>query len=170
MIKNIYLDMDGVLCDFESRYIELFNESPGSMRDRKDWSVNWTKFIETEQFKTLDWFPGSLDLLTYIKWCQNQGINIEMLSSSGGLKYHKEVTEQKIHWLCEKGIPYKANIVPGKKYKAEYANPESVIIDDTPSIIDDFNAAGGYGILHKEVGETLTILRGLLDKQLNIVI
>ena len=54
--------------------------------------------------------------------------------------------------------------------KAEYANPESVLIDDTSSIINDFNAAGGYGILHKEVGETLTILRGLLDKQLNIVI
>ena len=170
MIKNIYLDMDGVLCNFESRYIELFNESPGSMRDRKEWSVNWTKFIKTEQFKTLDWFPGAHDLLTYIKWCENQGMNIEMLSSSGGLKYHTEVTEQKIHWLCDKGITYKANIVPGKKLKTVYANPESVLIDDTSSIIDDFNAAGGYGILHKEVGETLTILRGLLDKQLNIVI
>jgi hypothetical protein len=162
--------MDGVLCNFESRYIELFNESPGSMRDRKEWSVNWTKFIKTEQFKTLDWFPGAHDLLTYIKWCENQGMNIEMLSSSGGLKYHTEVTEQKIHWLCDKGITYKANIVPGKKLKTVYANPESVLIDDTSSIIDDFNAAGGYGILHKEVGETLTILRGLLDKQLNIVI
>ena len=170
MIKNIYLDMDGVLCNFESRYIELFNESPGSMRDRKEWSVNWTKFIKTEQFKTLDWFPGAHDLLTYIKWCENQGMNIEMLSSSGGLKYHTEVTEQKIHWLCDKGITYKANIVPGKKLKTVYANPESVLIDDTSSIIEDFNAAGGYGILHKEVGETLTILRGLLDKQLNIVI
>jgi hypothetical protein len=162
--------MDGVLCNFESRYIELFNESPGSMRDRKEWSVNWTKFIKTEQFKTLDWFPGAHDLLTYIKWCENQGMNIEMLSSSGGLKYHTEVTEQKIHWLCDKGITYKANIVPGKKLKTVYANPESVLIDDTSSIIEDFNAAGGYGILHKEVGETLTILRGLLDKQLNIVI
>jgi hypothetical protein len=162
--------MDGVLCNFESRYIELFNESPGSMRDRKDWSVNWTKFIETEQFKTLDWFPGAHDLLTYIKWCENQGINIEMLSSSGGLKYHTEVTEQKIHWLCDKGITYKANIVPGKKLKTVYANPESVLIDDTSSIIDDFNAAGGHGILHKEVGETLTVLRSLLDKQLNTVI
>jgi len=170
MIKNIYLDMDGVLCNFESRYIELFNESPGSMRDRKEWSVNWTKFIKTEQFKTLDWFPGAHDLLTYIKWCEHQGMNIEMLSSSGGLKYHTEVMEQKIHWLCDKGITYKANIVPGKKLKTVYANPESVLIDDTSSIIDDFNAAGGYGILHKEVGETLTILRGLLDKQLNIVI
>lgn len=170
MIKNIYLDMDGVLCDFEKRYIELFNEPPASMRDKKDWSVNWTKFIETEQFKTLDWFPGSHDLLTYIKFCENQDINIEMLSSSGGAKYHKEVTEQKIHWLCEKGISYKANIVSGKKYKAEYANPESVIIYDTPSIISDFKAAGGYAILHKEVGETLAILRGLLARQLNIVI
>ena len=162
--------MDGVLCDFEKRYIELFNESPSSMRDRKDWSINWTKFIETEQFKTLDRFVGSPDLLTYINWCHNEGINIEILSSSGGLKYHKEVTEQKIHWLCEKGIPYKANVVPGKKYKAEYANPESILIDDTPSIIIDFKVAGGYGILHKEVGETLTILRSLLNRQLNIVI
>jgi hypothetical protein len=61
MIKKIYLDMDGVLCNFERRYLELYDELPGSMRDRKDFNVNWDHFVQSEQFKTLDWWPGGRD-------------------------------------------------------------------------------------------------------------
>ena len=48
---TLYLDMDGVLCNFERRYFELYNELPGSMRDRKDFNVHWDHFIETKQFE-----------------------------------------------------------------------------------------------------------------------
>ena len=46
MIEKIYLDMDGVLCNFERRYFQLYNELPGSMRDRKDFNIHWDNFIE----------------------------------------------------------------------------------------------------------------------------
>ncbi len=58
--------MDGVIANFEKRYIELFNESPGSARDRKMFSKNWTKFIEGKHFETLDWWPGASELITYV--------------------------------------------------------------------------------------------------------
>ena len=62
---KLYLDMDGVIANFEKRYIELFNESPGSARDRKMFSKNWTKFIEGKHFETLEWWPGASELITF---------------------------------------------------------------------------------------------------------
>jgi hypothetical protein len=143
MIEKIYLDMDGVLCNFERRYFELYKELPGSMRDRKEFNVHWHDFIATKQFETLDWYPG-------------------------GNKYHDEVARQKRVWLENNGLDkLKANVVPGRKHKAEYATPNTILIDDTQDIIQSFNAAGGIGILHKEIGNTLMMLEKLLEVELN---
>jgi hypothetical protein len=156
-VSKLYLDMDGVLCSFENRYLELFNESPGSSRDRKNFSSNWIKFIEGENFATLDWNPGGQELLAYVRTIPN--IEIEMLTSSGGMKYHTEVTIQKTQWLCERGIDFKINTVPGRKLKAEYAKSTTILVDDTPDVIDSFGAAGGIAILHKDVNETIRKLK-----------
>ena len=101
MIKKIYLDMDGVLCNFERRYFELYNELPGSMRDRKQFNVHWDDFIATKQFETLDWYSGGKEL---VKFCSELDIPIELLSSSGGMKYHTEVERQKCVWLDKNGM------------------------------------------------------------------
>ena len=66
-VTKIYLDMDGVLCSFNKRYEELFNESPSTSRDRKNFSPNWNTFIEGKNFATLDWNPGGQELLAYVK-------------------------------------------------------------------------------------------------------
>ena len=34
-ITKLYIDMDGVLCDFEKRYTEIFDVSPKLTRDNK---------------------------------------------------------------------------------------------------------------------------------------
>jgi hypothetical protein len=159
MITKIYLDMDGVLCDFEKRYKKLFNESPEHTRRNKDWSENWTTFIETEQFKTLEWFPGGKTLLETVL---DTGIDVEILSSSGGKKYHSQVESHKKFWLMNNGISFKSNIVPGSAIKAKYANSSVVLIDDTDYVIEAFNKAGGYGILHKDVKDTVKKLNHIL--------
>ena len=160
MIDMIYLDMDGVLCNFERRYFELYGELPGSMRDRKEFSVHWEHFIQTKQFETLDWYPGAQKLLEY---CFATGIPIEVLTSSGGNKYHDLVESHKKVWLESHGLGMlKANVVAGRKNKAKFATPNRILIDDTPDVIDSYNAAGGLGILHKEVVNTLLYLDKLL--------
>ena len=159
MITKIYLDMDGVLCDFEKRYKKLFDELPEYSRRNKEWSENWTTFVEGEQFKTLDWFPGAKTLL---KTVIDTGIDVEILSSSGGKKYHSLVEDHKKFWLQNNGINFKANIVPGRSNKAKYANSKSILIDDTPDVIESFNKAGGYGILHENVKDTVKKLNHIL--------
>ena len=152
--------MDGVLCNFEKRFTELYGKDALGSRDRKNFTTNWPNFIMDGNFESLEWFPGGKELLDFI---QNEtDWEVEILSSSGGEKFHTEVAAQKVVWLCNNGIPYKANIVPGRKHKTAYATPETILIDDTEDIIVNFNAAGGLGILHKDANETLAKLRTLL--------
>ena len=152
--------MDGVLCNFEKRFTELYGKDALGARDRKNFTTNWPNFIMDGNFESLEWFPGGKELLDFI---QNEtDWEVEILSSSGGEKFHSEVAAQKVVWLCNNGIPYKANIVPGRKHKTAYATPETILIDDTEDIIVNFNAAGGVGILHKDINETLAKLRTLL--------
>ena len=159
-VTKLYLDMDGVLCNFEKRFTELYGKDALGARDRKNFTTNWPNFIMDGNFESLEWFPGGKELLNFI---QNEtDWEVEILSSSGGEKFHSEVAAQKVVWLCNNGIPYKANIVPGRKHKTAYATPETILIDDTEDIIVNFNAAGGLGILHKDINETLAKLRTLL--------
>ena len=158
--------MDGVLCDFEKKFTELYGFLSLAKRDRKTWSKDWEDFILNQKaFEELEWFPGGKELLAYIR--KHPNIHVEILSSSGGEKFHGEVTVQKIKWLRSHGINYKANIVPGRKHKKDYATPEMILIDDTPDVIESFNKAGGHGILHKDITKTKEMLKKLLASSLN---
>lgn len=161
-MKKVYLDMDGVLCDFQSRYESMFGPLHREERDDKAWSVNWQQFVTTEQFKTLDWFPGGRSLLARLVFLTQRAENLEILSSSGGLEFHEQVKEQKMYWLDKNEVFFKANIVPGRSYKAQYATPDTILIDDTPEIIDAFNAAGGHGILHTDVDQTMALVSEII--------
>ena len=49
-----------------------------------------------------------------------------------------------------------------RREKSKYAGKGIILIDDTPDVIEGFDAAGGIGILHKDVGRTLELLKVLL--------
>ena len=161
---KIYLDMDGVIANFEKRYIELFREAPNAChRDRKEFSANWKIFIAGKHFEDLDWWPGGPQLIDYL--AKNR-LDVEILSSSGGNKYHDMVVLQKKKWIETFNLPetWPVNIVAGRKKKAEYATPDSILIDDTQDVIEAFREAGGIGIHHKDVGNTIMLLDIYLNR------
>lgn len=160
-MKTLYIDMDGVLCNFEKRFEELFNKSADRSRELKEFTTDWSTFIEGGNFATLEWWPGGQELLEFVNSIPN--INIEILSSSGGELYHKEVTEQKQKWLQDHGITYKQNIIPGSRLKANYAKgADTILVDDTDYVIEGFIEKGGIGILHRDLGNTKQLILNAL--------
>ena len=147
MINKIYLDMDGVLTDFNTRYIGLYGNT-----SKTKWKENWEHWVLTEQFKHLDWHVDGRMLLQAVK---ETGIPYEILSSSGGEDYYDTIKEQKIHWLQSNGFDCPINVVAGKKYKQDYAAAYHILIDDHLDNVDEFKTAGGFAIHHTDLDSTL---------------
>lgn len=156
---KIYLDMDGVLTDFEKRYDELFGVRPVEIKHRtKHFWDNWETFVKGGNFKTLEKHAGADKLLQFVHELR---VPVEILTSSGGEKFHEEVEAQKIVWLCNNSIPYKANVVAGGSKKAAFAAPWNILVDDTEHVVEKYRAAGGTAILHHDIDVTLRELSRL---------
>lgn len=156
VIKNIYIDMDGVLCDFNKHYRSLFGMDPKEARDQKYglYLVNWNKFVDDKEFENIPPLAGYDFILHAIDEFRRDmeqitKVNIQILTSSGGKDKHEQVAEQKKAWLKKHSITYDAIVVPGRRYKQECANPNSILIDDTQDVIEDWKEVGGIGIQHK---------------------
>jgi len=151
--------MDGVLTNFEKRYDELFGIRPSEQNARTShfWR-HFEQFIVEGNFRTLEKHPDADKLLQFV---HEMRVPVEILTSSGGEKYHEQVTQDKITWLCNNGIPYKANVVPGGSKKAMFADPWHILIDDTPHVVEKYRAAGGTAILHYDINVTLKELAQL---------
>lgn len=159
MIEKIYLDLDGVLADFQKRYQELFSTAPDHDTSRKRFGQRFGIFIQNNNFATLDMMSDALELLSYLK---TVSVPIEILSSTAREISNEEISRQKQTWLDNHDIKYPAIFVPGKRLKVNYASENCILIDDTVSNIDDWNKAGGIGILHKNASDTISMLQPLL--------
>jgi len=159
-ISCIYLDMDGVIADFVKRYKELYRMEPKEAEKNHKFDKFFDQFIMDNGFADLDLMPGAMDGITFLR---KLNVPTQILSSTANEKRYNAISKQKMIWLQKHGITFNPIFVPGKRLKQQYAAPDKIIIDDTQSVIDQWNAAGGIGILHKNWPDTLAILKIYLD-------
>ena len=155
-ITKIYLDMDGVIADFDKRYKELYKIAPKDADTYKTFDKFFTMFIADREFAKLDLMPDALTLINYLR---SLPMPTEILSSTSSEKRDAEIREQKIDWLKKHNIEFPVNLVPGKRLKRTYAQPDYLLIDDTSQNIDQWRTDGGIGILHTDALTTIGILK-----------
>ena len=149
---KIYCDMDGVLADFESGYEKLTGiDLKGEFQKGSDF---WDPISKAGVgfWAGLKWMPGGQKLWDYIK-----PYNPDLLSAPS-----REESSRigKAVWVKYK-LPGTKLILRYAKQKQELANPESILIDDRQINIDQWEAAGGIGILHTSTDNTISQLKEL---------
>lgn len=168
MNKIIYVDMDGVLSDFESKYVELFGETPERTRMNRDRSVDdksqfskrWNEFVDRRAFEFLKKFEGCDELVKFLKSLKN--VELKILTSTGGAEHHNKVVIQKVIWVELNNIGFPVIAVPGRRFKSVFANENTILIDDTPDVVDSFFNNGGNSVLHKNVADTISAVENFL--------
>ena len=149
MIEVIYLDMDGVLTDFNKRYLELFKIEPDKV-PKKNWTPNWEEFVGGDHFKTLEWHPEGKELYSGVAaYAKDNAIKVHILTSAGGDHMIDSIAWQKRRWLINNKVPHRyLHVVPGKRFKKDFAESTAILIDDTPKNIVQFREASGHAIHH----------------------
>ena len=149
---QIYCDMDGVLTDFESGYEKLTGiDLKGKFQQGSDF---WDPISKAGVgfWAGLQWMPGGKELWAYLK-----PFNPILLSAPS-----REESSRigKAVWVKHK-IPGTKLILRYAKQKQQLATPKSILIDDRQINIDQWEAAGGVGILHTSTSSTIEQLKKL---------
>lgn len=153
---KIYVDMDGVLTDWEKQFKRYSGGIPVETYEAEHGPVKRYEFVKKNSpdfYATMDWMGDGKLLYNFLK-----DLPIEILSHATD----QGAVDGKLTWLKNNNITAKPNLVLHRKDKANYAKSDTILIDDKPNTIDEFNKAGGIGILHTDAVSTINKLKEIL--------
>jgi 5'(3')-deoxyribonucleotidase len=151
-IRQVFLDMDGVLADFELGLQEMLGHKI-DLKGVSDVYDNKKRELTSKHlFRNLKPLPDAWKL---VDWALNSGIHTEILTAAGTVN-RILVIKDKIEWIKEHCTDSWV-IIPTFKgsQKAAFAHKKAVLIDDREKNIDLWIKAGGIGILHTTADDTI---------------
>ena len=149
---QIYCDLDGVLADFELGYEKLTGvDLKGEFFSGEDF---WKPISKAGVgfWVGLQWMPDGQRLWDYIKPFDPIILSAPSRDKSSRLG--------KALWVRNK-IPGTKLLLRYAKLKQQLATPTSILIDDRADNINQWEAAGGIGILHTSSSNTIEQLKKL---------
>ena len=150
---KIYVDMDGVLVDFDGGYEKLTGMTTREA-DEKGPEFFWKPISKAgaKWWITLNWMPDGKQLWDYVK-----KYNPELLSAPS----REEASKMGKRIWVKRELPGAKLILRSADKKQEFASPTSILIDDREKNIEQWEAAGGIGILHTDAASTIKKLKEL---------
>ena len=150
---KIYVDMDGVLVDFDGGYEKLTGMTTRAA-DEKGPEFFWKPISKAgaKWWITLNWMPDGKQLWDYVK-----KYNPELLSAPS----REEASKMGKRVWVKRELPGVKLILRSADKKQEFASPNSILIDDREKNIEQWKSAGGVGILHTDAASTIKKLKEL---------
>lgn len=177
MKYTIFLDMDGVICDFEQNFIDIADNKDkiifSEHLDKYGISPTW-KLVEKQGlswWSKMPWKKDGKELWEYVKQ-----FNPIILSAPSrdplcikgktiwvnrelGIKQEPTLSPKHSKWDINSRF-----ILNGEKYRFCKRFENSILIDDTPKKINAWKENGGIGILHTNTKDTINQLNKILNK------
>jgi len=154
-LPEIYCDLDEVLVDF----MRGADATVGGIFVKMDKDERWNKINQTKGFwANLDWKPGGKRLHNFII-----RYNAHVLSAYANRDPASKTGKMK--WLKKNASFKRGNIhLVLRSQKKNYATTDdkpNILIDDYDKNIREWEAKGGIGIIHTDVGKTISELKRL---------
>jgi hypothetical protein len=169
---QIYCDMDGVLTDFEKRFVTLLQQegpkyySKATIAqvtrpkhfDKLEGTKEFWKFIDQyiglEFWSEMEWMPNGRELWNFI-----QPYGPKLLTSPS-----RDNTSRlgKRLWVKENLVPAPEVLFRFGDAKSDFANENAILIDDKPSNLAAFAAKGGIALEVKD-GEIQSVINKLKE-------
>ena len=146
MDYRIFLDMDGVLVDFDQQFKDLTGMMPREFESKYTTEKFWEKIdgAGVGFWRGMKWMPGGEEL--YKRAAQHDHFLLSSPSRSEVSKIGKRL------WRRDK-TPNTKLYLARSYNKRKFAAPNHILIDDREDNIQQWKDAGGIGILYKSADQ-----------------
>jgi hypothetical protein len=152
-MAQLYLDLDGVLADFDRGAEAVFGMPPEEYQAKYGPGGFWKKLSRTADFyNTLELLPDAMELYKAVE-------HVDPIILTG-LPIGKWAEPQKRAWV-ERVFPNVQLITTQARYKSKYCEPGDVLVDDREKLREAWEEAGGHFVHHTSAKETIKELRKL---------
>ncbi len=155
MERQLYLDCDGVLADFEKGATAILGMKPRAFEHRRGLGKFWQKLAQAPDFYfSLPLMPDAIRLFDAVKH-----LDPVILT---GLPRGNWAADQKMRWAAEH-FPGVRMITCMARDKRDHAREGDVLVDDQIRHAHLWEEAGGVFIHHKNADESLRELGRYFD-------
>lgn len=157
----IYLDLDGVLADFNNSIKRYTGKYPYEMSSDE----MWKKVQEDEHFyRKLEKMPDANRLFSEVSaLAKEHGFVVKVLTAIPRKSTMPNAGFDKIEWVKEHFPGLEVILGPYSRDKWKHAKFGDILIDDRQSNIKEWKEKGnGIGILYKNTNDTINNLKSIL--------
>lgn len=151
---QLFLDMDGVLADFDKRAAEIFGMPAHAFEDANGSEAFWARLLAVpDLFNSFDPMPDAFDL-----WNATKHLNPIVLT---GVPRGDWAEPQKRTWIARTLGPEVPVITCYARQKSRHCAPGDILVDDRPKFKDLWEKAGGTFVVHTSAENSLAELRAM---------
>ncbi len=154
-MRQLYLDCDGVLADFDKGATSILGLSPKKFEERHGLGRFWQKLASAPDFYfSLPLMPDAMRLFDAVK-------HLDPIILTG-LPRGNWAADQKMRWAAEH-FPGVRMITCMARDKRDHAREGDVLVDDNNKFRHLWEQAGGIFVHHKNAAQSIEELRAYFD-------
>jgi 5'(3')-deoxyribonucleotidase len=148
-MRTIFLDMDGVVADFDTFVSNLLERPIGWNDSKQDLTTEeWAKLSSVNRlYYQLPLMPDATKLVAYVKSLSTR-FNVQFLTAVPRRTTMPSARDDKQAWVDKYFPGMRMDIGPYSHHKQKWCKPGDILIDDRPSNIEQWSAVGGIAIYH----------------------